>query len=274
MSGLKLGEVRLTASFFHTNAGKRKLSFLFLFLGFSFVVFPSFCRADSSPILELSGGEMIFSQQAAFYDAMVGGLFPLEGLKSLADGPEPAFLHVFAAGNVINFNQPAVSPEQSVDGLTRESYTGGVGAVGLRIPTSWGFWEGDIGGAYFNVDQTFSPVSTVSGVYVQTEFLFDRMGPGALDLFGSYIGSINYLLGEGRYMMDAGELFRRKALFYAGPEIIGQGNSSYEVVQGGGVFSAEFPSLHTTFSLEAGVLNSSVWPGVGGYEGVSFYYSY
>ena len=271
---MKIGDIGLTASFFHRISGTGKFSFLSLFLGFSCILIPSFCQADSSPILELSGGEMIFSQQAAFYDAMVGGLFPLDGIKGLAAGSEPPLLHVFAAGNIINFNEPAVSPQQSVDGLTRQSYTGGVGAVGLRVPTSWGFWEGDIGGAYFNVDQTFAPVSTVSGVYVQTEFLFDRLGPGALDLFGSYIGSINYLLGEGRYIMNAGELFSRKALFYAGPEIIGQGNNSYEVVQGGGVFSAELPSLHTTFSLEAGVLNSSVWPGLGGYEGVSFYYSY
>ena len=63
------------------------------------------------------------------------------------------------------------------------------------------------GGAYFNVDQTLTPVSTVGGIYLQTELLVDRLGPGSLDLFGSYIGSVNYLLGEGRYLMDAGELF-------------------------------------------------------------------
>ena len=136
-----------------------------------------------------------------------GGLFPLVGLQALASGETPAFLHLFVAGNVITFNQPAVSPDQSVDGLTRQSYIGGVGAVGLRIPASWGFWEGDVGGAYFNVDQTLTPVRTVGGVYLQTELLVNRLGPGRLDLFGSYIGSINYLLGEGRYLMEAGELF-------------------------------------------------------------------
>ncbi|MDA8028472.1 MAG: hypothetical protein M0Z25_05790 [Nitrospiraceae bacterium] len=243
-------------------------------LGLSFLLSPDLCPADSSPVLELSGGEMVFSQQAAFYDAMVGGLFPLEGLRALASGETPAFLHLFVAGNVITFNQPAVSPDQSVDGLTRQSYIGGVGAVGLRIPASWGFWEGDVGGAYFNVDQTLTPVSTVGGVYLQTELLLDRLGPGSLDLFGSYIGSINYLLGEGRYLVDAGNLFEKRVLFYAGPEVIGQGNDSYQAVQAGGVLSAEVPSLHTIFSLEAGVLNSSVWPGIGGYEGFSFYYSY
>ena len=177
------------------------------FLGLSLLLSPDPSPADSSPVLELSGGEMVFSQQAAFYDAMVGGLFPLEGLRALSSGETPAFLHLFVAGNVITFNQPAVSPDQSVDGLTRQSYIGGVGAVGLRIPASWGFWEGDVGGAYFNVDQTLTPVSTVGGVYLQTELLVDRLGPGSLDLFGSYIGSVNYLLGEGRYLMDAGELF-------------------------------------------------------------------
>ena len=251
-----------------------KSSFLPFLLGLSFLLSPDPCRADSSPVLELSGGEMVFSQQAAFYDAMVGGLFPLVGFQALASGETPAFLHLFVAGNVITFNQPAVSPDQSVDGLTRQSYIGGVGAVGLRIPASWGFWEGDVGGAYFNVDQTLTPVSTVGGVYLQTELLVDRLGPGSLDLFGSYIGSVNYLLGEGRYLMDAGELFEKRVFFYAGPEVIGQGNDSYEAVQAGGILSAEFPSLHTIFSLEAGVLNSSVWPGIGGYEGFSFYYSY
>ena len=249
-------------------------SVLPFFLGLSLLLSPDPSPADSSPVLELSGGEMVFSQQAAFYDAMVGGLFPLEGLRALASGETPAFLHLFVAGNVITFNQPAVSPDQSVDGLTRESYIGGVGAVGLRIPASWGFWEGDVGGAYFNVDQTLTPVSTFGGIYLQTELVLDRLGPGSLDLFGSYIGSIDYLLGEGRYLVDAGNLFEKRVLFYAGPEVIGQGNASYEALQAGGILSAEVPSLHTIFSLEAGFLNSSVWPGIGGYEGFSFYYSY
>ena len=256
------------------SRGRAKTALVAYFAGLSIMMAPSFCRADSAPILEVSGGEMVFSQQAAFYDAMVGGLFPLSGVKALSSGSEPAFLHVFVAGNVIDFNQPAISPDQSVNGLTRESYLGGVGAVGVRIPASWGFWEGDIGGAYFNVDETLTPVSDVSGIYLQTELLLNSLGPGSLDLFGSYIGSINYLLGEGRYMMDAGELFHRKALFYAGPELIAQGNDSYAAVQFGGILSTELPLLHTTFSLEAGVLNSSVWPGIGGYEGVSFYYAY
>ncbi len=230
--------------------------------------------ADSAPVFELSGGELIFSQQAAFYDAMAGELIPLPALALLASGPTPAYFHLFVAGNVISFNQPALSPQVSVDGLTRQSYVGGVAAVGLRIPASWGFWEGDVGGAWFNVDQTLTPVSTIGGVYLQTELVLDRIGPGSLDLFGSYIGSINYLLGEGRYQLNAGSLLEGRVLFYAGPEVIGQGNQSYEAVQAGGILSAEVLPVHTIFSLEAGLLNSSVWPGIGGYEGFSFYYSY
>ncbi len=231
-------------------------------------------QADSGPVFELSGGELVFSQQAAFYNAMVGELLPLPALSVLASGQTPAFLHVFVAGNIISFNQPAVSPQESIDGLTRQSYVGGVAALGLRIPASWGFWEGDVGGAYFNVDQTLTPVSSIGGLYLQTELVLDRLGPGSLDLFGSYIGSIDYLLGEGRYMVDAGSLLKDRILFYAGPEVIGQGNSSYEALQAGGIFSAEVRPIHTIFSLEAGILNSSVWPGIGGYEGFSFYYSY
>ena len=129
-------------------------------------------QADSGPVFELSGGELVFSQQAAFYDAMVGELLPLPALSFLASGQTPAFFHVFVAGNVISFNQPAVSPQESIDGLTKQSYVGGVAAVGLRIPASWGFWEGDVGGAYFNVDQTLTPVSSVGGLYLHAKFPF------------------------------------------------------------------------------------------------------
>ena len=239
-----------------------------------FLVVLCFCGnalADSSDIFELSAGEMVFSQRAQFYDVEVGGLVPLPVFSS---GSQPAYVHFFAAGSVINFDQPATGSTPGINGITDQSYTGVIPAVGLRIPATWGYWEGDVGGAFFNVDQTLTPVTSIADVYLQTELFLNQAGPGSLDLFGSYIGGINYLFGMGRYMLEAGHTSGRKVLFFAGPEVIAQGNDTYAALQAGGALSADVVPIHTIFTLEAGLLNSTVWPGMGGYEGFSFYYSY
>lgn len=233
-----------------------------------------FCEtalADSSDIFELSGGEMVFSQRAQFYDVEAGGLIPL---PIFASGAVPAYVHFFVAGNIIGFDQPATGSTPGINGITEQSYTGVIPAVGLRIPASWGYWEGDVGGAFFNIDQTLTPVTSIADLYLQTELFLNAVGPGSLDLFASYIGGINYLYGLGRYMLEAGHIPGRKVTFYAGPEIIAQGNDTYAAIQGGAALSADVEPLHTIFTLEAGLLNSTVWPGLGGYEGFSFYYSY
>ncbi|WP_053765416.1 hypothetical protein [Leptospirillum ferriphilum] len=239
-----------------------------------FLVVLCFCGnalADSSDIFELSAGEMVFSQRAQFYDVEVGGLVPLPVFSS---GSQPAYVHFFAAGSVINFDQPATGSTPGINGITDQSYTGVIPAVGLRIPATWGYWEGDVGGAFFNVDETLTPVTSIADVYLQTELFLNQAGPGSLDLFGSYIGGINYLFGMGRYMLEAGHTSGRKVLFFAGPEVIAQGNDTYAAFQAGGALSADVVPIHTIFTLEAGLLNSTVWPGMGGYEGFSFYYSY
>lgn len=183
-------------------------------------------------------------------------------------------LHIFAAGNVISFAQPAVDPSEAINGITYQSYEGLIPAIGIQIPTSWGFWEGDLGGAFFQVDQTYTPIQSVVGIYLQTELYLASLGIGGLDLFGSYIGEINYLFGMGRYMIPLGDIKKWKTSFYAGPEGIAQGNNAYFALQGGGVISADIRPIHTILTLEGGILNSSVWPGMGGYEGLSFYFSY
>ena len=239
-----------------------------------FLVVLCFCGnalADSSDIFELSAGEMVFSQRAQFYDVEVGGLVPLPVFSS---GSQPAYVHFFAAGSVINFDQPATGSTPGINGITDQSYTGVIPAVGLRIPATWGYWEGDVGGAFFNVDETLTPVTSIADVYLQTELFLNQAGPGSLDLFGSYIGGLNYLFGMGRYMLEAGHTSGRKVLFFAGPEVIAQGNDTYAALQAGGALSADVVPIHTIFTLEAGLLNSTVWPGMGGYEGFSFYYSY
>ena len=235
------------------------------------IVFCGKGMADPSDIFELSGGEMVFSQRAQFYDIEVGGLLPLPVFSS---GTVPAYLHFFVAGSVINFDQPATGSTPGINGITDQSYTGVIPAVGLRIPASWGYWEGDVGGAFFNIDQTLTPVTSIADIYLQTELFFNQVGPGSLDIFGSYIGGINYLYGMGRYMLEAGHLPDQKVIFFAGPEMIAQGNNTYAALQVGGVLSADVTPIHTIFTLEAGLLNSTVWPGLGGYEGFSFYYSY
>ena len=187
-----------------------------------FLVVLCFCGnalADSSDIFELSAGEMVFSQRAQFYDVEVGGLVPLPVFSS---GSQPAYVHFFAAGSVINFDQPATGSTPGINGITDQSYTGVIPAVGLRIPATWGYWEGDVGGAFFNVDETLTPVTSIADVYLQTELFLNQAGPGSLDLFGSYIGGINYLFGMGRYMLEAGHTSGRKVLFFAGPEVIAQ----------------------------------------------------
>jgi hypothetical protein len=242
---------------------------ILLFPGFLF--FCGTAVADPSDIFELSGGEMIFSQRAQFYDVEAGGLIPLPVFSS---GTVPAYFHFFVAGSFIGFDQPATGGTPGINGITDQSYTGAIPAIGLRIPASWGFWEGDVGGAFFNIDQTLTPVTSIADIYLQTELFINEAGPGSLDLFGSYIGGINYLYGMGRYQMEAAHTPERGATFYAGPEVIAQGNDTYAALQAGGVLSADVPSIHTIFTLEAGLLNSTVWPGLGGYEGFSFYYSY
>jgi len=226
---------------------------------------------DPASLFEMSGGEMVFSQRAQFYDAEVGGLIPL---PIWASGKTPAYFHFFVVGNVISFDQPATPSTPGINGISDQSYVGVIPAMGIRIPASWGFWEGDVGGAFFNVDQTLTPVQSILGVYLQTELFLNAVGPGSLDLFASYIGEIDYLFGMGRYALDAGQTKSGSVAFYAGPEAIVQGNNTYTALQGGGFLSADVRPLHTIFTLEAGILNSSVWPGIGGYEGASFYFSY
>lgn len=241
-----------------------------------FLFFSDISRAQGNPasIFELSGGEMVFSQNAQFYYGQIGDLIPLPSLSSLSSTGKFPYLHVFVAGNVISFAQPAVDPSEAINGITYQSYEGIIPAVGIQIPTSWGFWEGDLGGAFFQVDQTYTPVQSVDGIYAQMEVYLASVGPGGLDLFGSYIGEINYLFGMGRYLIPVGTLGNGTLSFYAGPEGIAQGDNAYFALQGGGVLSAYIRPIHTILTLEGGILNSSAWPGIGGYEGLSFYVSY
>ncbi len=217
---------------------------------------------------------MVFSQKAQFYYGQIGDLVPLSSLSSLSSDGKIPYLHVFVAGNVISFAQPAVDPSEAVNGITYQSYEGVIPAVGIQIPTSWGFWEGDLGGAFFLVDQTNTPVQSIEGLYAQTEVHLDSVGKGGLDLIGSYIGEINYLFGMGRYLVPVGSVGHGTVSFLAGPEGIAQGNNIYFALQGGGILSAYIRPIHTILTLEGGVLNSSAWPGIGEYEGFSFYFSY
>lgn len=252
----------------------------FLFLSalvsiFSLRVEPAFAQIGQlGQTFEFDGGETVFSQNSQYYFAMLGDFVsfrtqaasgrpaPDVGTAALS---EPS-LHLFLLASSFAYETPGPG------GTTVNAYNGISPAAGVRIPLGDGFWEGDVGVAVANALATGTPVETVAGVYLQSEY-YRLLGPGALDLFANFTGYISYLYGQARWLVPAWKARGLSDLFL-GPELIGQGNNSYNAQQGGAAIGLALPRIHSYLTLDGGLLRSSVSSGWGGYQGFSWYVSY
>ncbi len=239
------------------------------------VAHPSFSPAQT---FEITGGETVFSQNSQYYFGEVGDFFPLgetpvptSGGASTPDvGTAPTgglTLHLFVA--VFYFSYETPGPPMT----TQNSYNGLNPAAGIRFPLKNGFWEGDVGLALAEAFQTDTPLQSLAGVYLQTEY-YQGLGPGAFDFFANYIGYIQYIYGQARYLSPVLETGHKTATFFLGPELIGQGNNTYNAGQGGAVLGLSLPRLHSYLTFDGGLLRSSVSDGWGGYQGFSWYVSF
>ncbi|EQD25238.1 MAG: hypothetical protein D084_Lepto4C00210G0002 [Leptospirillum sp. Group IV 'UBA BS'] len=240
----------------------------------------AFVHPAASPgqTFEITGGETVFSQNSQYYFGEVGDFYPLglpggsrTGQSASPDVGTAATggltLHLFV--EVFYFSYETPGPPMT----TQNAYNGLNPAAGLRVPLKNGFWEGDVGIALAEAFQTATPVESLAGVYLQTEY-YQGLGPGAFDFFANYIGYIQYIYGQARYFSPVGETHRRTVTFFLGPELIGQGNNNYNAGQGGVVLGVALPRLHSYLTFDGGLLRSSVSDGWGGYQGFSWYVSF
>ena len=222
---------------------------------------------------EFDGGETVFSQNSQYFFAMLGDFlsFPsLEGTSRPAVdvGTAPLqspSLHLFVVASYFAYETPGAG------GLESNAYNGLTPAIGLRVPLADGFVEGDVGVALANAYGAGQPVETVGGLYLQGEY-YRSLGVGALDLFSNYLGYIDYLYVQGRWLAPVWG--GKRLVLFLGPELIGQGNNGYNAEQGGAVAGLSLPPLHSYLTLDGGLLRSSVASGWGGYQGFSWYVSY
>ncbi len=225
---------------------------------------------------ELMGGESIFSQDSWYYFGQVGVFAPLNlgTLRHTASarpdvgtaGTDAPTLHVFMEFSDFVYLTSGATSSKNVD-----TYVGLNPAIGIRWPMRNGFLEGDVGVALANAYQPFSPVQQMIGLYLQGE-IYQKWGPGALDLFGDYTGYIAFGYLQARYLLPiwSGE----DVSIFAGPEDIGEFSYNYWAGQAGGALGVLIPSLDSYLTLDAGILRSSAGNGAGGYEGFSWYVSF
>lgn len=222
---------------------------------------------------EFDGGETVFSQNSQYYFAMLGDFLsapsseaPTPSAVDVGTAPlRSPSLHLFVVASYFAYETPGAG------GWTSNAYNGLTPAVGLRFPLTDGFVEGDVGAALANAYGTGQPMETVGGVYLQGEF-YRSLGVGALDLFANFLGYIDYIYVQGRWLAPIWS--GKKLVLFLGPELIGQGNNGYNAEQGGAVAGLSLPALHSYLTLDGGLLRSSVSSGWGGYQGFSWYVSY
>lgn len=225
---------------------------------------------------ELMGGESIFSQNSWYYYGQVGIFSPLNlGVKNHTASERPDVgtagtdtptLHVFLGFSDFVYLTSSVLSPKNVN-----TYVGLNPSVGIRWPTRQGFLEGDVGVALANAFQPLSLVQQMVGLFLQGE-VYQKVGPGALDLFGDYTGYIAFGYLQARYLLPvwSGKDFS----IFAGPEDIGEFSYNYWAGQGGAAIGVLVPSLLSYFTFDAGILRSSAGDGAGGYEGFSWYVSF
>lgn len=250
------------------------------FLGVGWVLFCVLSNAWGQTF-EIDGGETVFSQNSQYYFAQVGDFITLDSLfktpqsqASSSEHPDVGTaptdlptLHLFVMAFYFAYETPG-PPMTTVN-----AYNGINPAFGIRIPFPDGFWEGDAGIALAQAYQTLTPIVSMIGVYLQTEY-YRALGTGAIDLFANYVGYIQYIYVQARYMAPAWQTKAKSVSFYLGPELIGQGNNTYNAGQGGVALGFSLQKIHSYLTLDGGLLRSSVSTGWGGYEGFSWYVSF
>ncbi len=247
-------------------------------LGFSLLLVAGFPAGSFAQTFEITGGETVFSQNSQYYFGEVGDFYPLQRAPATPGGGSPSpdvgtaetgglTLHLFVA--VFYFSYETPGPPMT----TQNAYNGLNPAAGIRIPIRNGFWEGDVGLALAEAFQTDTPIESLAGIYLQTEY-YQGLGPGAFDFFANYIGYIQYIYGQARYLSPVWESSKKNATFFLGPELIGQGNNTYNAGQGGVVLGVALPRLHSYLTFDGGLLRSSVSDGWGGYQGFTWYVSF
>ena len=223
--------------------------------------------------LELMAGETAFTQYTQYYYAQIGDIIPLTGFGQFSsdNGGEPfPLLHLFLMGNAFTFEY---HPTPSDTSYLSQSYEGLTPAIGIRFPTSFGYWEGDAGIAVAQHFQTLTSPGTVTGLFLQTDLLWNVLG-GGLDLFANFTGYIDYVYFQARYLTQVWQGDSKRYRLDIGPEFITQGNATYDAFQGGIALRLWLAPLDSSILFDGGLLGSSAFPGAGGYEGVSWYFLY
>jgi hypothetical protein len=236
-----------------------------------------FLESANGQTIEFNGGETVFSQNSQYYFAEAGDFLnigTMEAEKSPSDHPDVGTastdfptLHLFVVASYFAYETAGPST------LTENSYNGITPAVGVRVPFHHGFWEGDLGIALAEAYQTSTPIVSLIGLYAQSEY-YRTFGPGALDIFANYTGYIQYIYLQSRYLSPVYTPKKHAVLLYLGPELIAQGNNSYEAGQGGVALGVSLPKIHSYLTFDGGLLRSSVSTGWGGYQGFSWYWSF
>lgn len=229
-------------------------------------------KEGSKPYIEILGGETILSQGSQFYMGEIGGFIPF-GQKlddrSLLNSPLVQLgFRWLVMGNFLHY--PILSaPSPLSSSVNQVSLNGVNAAVGIRGSFRNAFLDLLLGPSWGISAQTQNPFKNELNIYGQIEYgLNTRLG--FLDLYGNYVGILQYLYGQARFLSPLSNFVNEKGFMNKtsiGPEVIFQGNNTYNDGQIGA--AVQFPLWFSNASLliDGGFLRSSVSVGYGGYEG-------
>ncbi len=219
------------------------------------------------PFVEFLGGISVLSEGSTFILGEAGELFPVwqSSFGAHLEAPPSVriWFHVLEEGSFLHYVFAGGQTSINAAGL----------AIGIRAEFPTGFFDVDLGPQVGELDQTGMAPSFVTGLYGQLE-LHQDFPFGNLDFFGNYTGILDYLYGQIRLLTPMNALTLWKRPVSLGPEVILQGNSTYNDGQVGGAVQIPLGAGSMSILLDGGLLRSNLYSGWGGYESGFFYVRY
>ena len=228
-------------------------------------------KESSHSYVEILGGETILSQGSQFYMGEIGGFIPFVQNPDDRSLLNPPFVHWgfrwLVMGDFLHY--PILStPSTLSPNVNQVSLNGVNAALGIRGSFENAFLDLLIGPSWGISAQTRLPFKNELDWYGQIEYGQNTRW-GFLDLYGNYVGILQYLYGQARFLApltlaNKNDFVGKISL---GPEAIFQGNNTYNDGQIGGAI--QFPLWFSNASLlfDGGFLRSNLSVGYGGYEG-------
>lgn len=230
-------------------------------------------REFSHGYVEVIGGETVVSQGSQFYMGEIGGFVPLSqsiSNGSLLNPPRVRWgFRWILMGDFLHypFSLSASPGFSSTEGAV--SLNGANAGFGVRGMFKDSFLDLLVGPSWGETAQTAAPFKRQIDWYAQVEYAQNTRW-GFLDLYGNYVGILQYLYGQARFLTPLSLFTGTKGMsgqVAIGPELIVQGNNTYNDGQIGGALRVPIGIPNASVLFDGGLLRSNLSTGYGGYEG-------